>query len=513
MKKYILLSILILFSFRTVFAAHQSINTYKQQSNESIEEKVSKLNLPVIHINTKDGEEPTCNSIEHPDGCIGTGATDNHYIKGEITIHKEGNLIFNSGEYSKNKSGMRIKVRGNSSATLPYKSFKVKLEVKHDLFNRNEDKYKDKNWALLNIMSTRDLRTVVGFYVGKLMGMKWEPEYQFVNLFVNGDYRGLYMLSENVKVSEGRCALSDPSGLLIEADPYWWNEDPEKPVIKTNYLPYAMGYTFKNPDLLIGDPMLDDIKNYLNEFEYALYEGNDISKYVDIKSFATWILAHDLLGTLDGAGSNYYVLKDDFFSGDALYQSKLCMGPLWDFDTIFEKPGEWCTAHDIHLFYYKEFFKRLDFVTEYYTQWMNIHNDISPKVISFVEDLISKYGEAINESRKLAPKYKDEWVTTVDENLTEVKNWFENRIPWMDKSVTDIMNALSIKDIQDESTITSVTIYNIKGHVYDRFEGKEAHDIFNNSTDIAKLNLQPGVYILRATYDNESTKSKKYIKF
>ena len=503
MQKYLFLSLLFLFSLNFTYASNQN-------NSKEIEDKVSKLNIPVINVVTVDGKEPTCISVDHPDGCIGTGAAENNYVKGMVTIHENGNLIFDSGKYKKNTSGMRIKVRGNSSATIPYKSFKIKFEVKHDLFNRNNDKYKDKVWALLNILSTRDLRTVVGFYTAQQMGMEWEPEYKFVNLFVNGDYRGLYMLSETVKDSEGRCVMKDPTSLLFEADPYWWNEDPEDPVIKTKHLPYAMGYTFKYPKLKVDDPILNDIKAYLDEFEDALYGGNDISKYIDIKSFATWILTHDLLGTLDGAGSNYYLIKDDFLGGNAVYNSKLRMGPLWDFDTIFERHDEWCTAHDIHLFYYQELFKRFDFVKEYYTQWMAIHNDIAPKVISFVEDFTAKYGAAIEESRKLAPPYKDEWVTTIDDNLTEINNWFEERIPWMDKSVSDIMEAASITDIQEDTEIVSLTLYNIEGLICGTFEGREATDIFYGRGKIAELH--PGVYIINAKCSNGTTKTRKYVK-
>ena len=514
MKRTFLISLMFILSLGAICVnpAHSRSIINEQSENDSIENIVSRINLPVIHIITEDSIEPSCKIIEHPEGCVGHSITDNNYVKGHMKIHLDTMLVYDSGDYVKKKSGMRIKVRGNTSADFPYKSFKIKTEVKTDFFNREDSKYKSKSWVLLNLYSTRDLRTIAGCHVAKLLGIDWEPEHKFVNLFMNGEYRGLYMLSESVEASDGRCKLKDDSGLLIEADPYWWKEGPEDPVIKTNYLPYAIGYTFKNPELSVDDPMLDDIKEYLNAFEDSLYNGKDISKYIDMRSFATWILAHDILGTSDGAGSNIYLTKDDFLSGDEVFNSKLRMGPLWDFDSLFETDDKWCTCHDLNFFYYQELFKRPEFIEEYRNLWFEVHEDIANNTISFIKEFIEKDGEAIDESRRVSPPDRWVWRHTVNDNLTEIEKWFEKRMPWMEDSVSELLQAVSVAPVSKNSEITSVTIFDMSGRICKIYSGNEAARIFNSPRHKESIsNLLNGIYIMKATYADGSTKSRRQI--
>ena len=69
------------------------------------------------------------------------------------------------------------------------------------------------------------LNTLVGLKVNELIEMQWTPQYCFVNLMINGDYRGIYILTESVK-RDIDCRLNvDKTGYIIEYDAYWWNED------------------------------------------------------------------------------------------------------------------------------------------------------------------------------------------------------------------------------------------------------------------------------------------------
>ena len=441
---------------------------------------------------------------------MGTGTTGNEFVKGRMIMHEYGDTLYDSGEYVKGLSGIRIKVRGNSSASISNKSFKIKLQAEEDLLGREDPKHKNKEWALLNYFSTCDLRTVTGLYVGKLLGMPWEPEWQFVNLFVNDRYRGLYLLSETVEVSEGRCQVG-PDGFLFEADPYWWNEDQEKAVVKTKRLPYAMGYTFKYPKYKAGDAVLDDIKSYMDEFEDALYDGRDISPYIDLKSFARWMLAHDILGTKDGAGSNLFVMKDDFPEGEDRYDSKLCMGPLWDLGTIFSTPDEWATAHYMTFFYYEQLFKRPEFVEEYLRQWVKVREEVGPKTIAFVEHLVEEQGEAINYSRKISPRDRGYRLYDVQDDVDMTKKWFSTRKGWLDHALARHIKT-AVGEIRSASDLTSVSIYDVTGRLRGRLEGDEGAALYRgNGADRLSGDLPAGVYILRATYSDGKSESRKVV--
>lgn len=52
------------------------------------------------------------------------------------------------------------------------------------------------------------------------------------------------------------------------------------------------------------------IKSYMERVEDAIYNEKGASDLIDYKSFARWILAHDMLGSWDAAGSNMYLYSD-----------------------------------------------------------------------------------------------------------------------------------------------------------------------------------------------------------
>ena len=108
--------------------------------------------LPVVVVNTVNGEEPTAERVVAPEGCLGKSIINATKVPGRVRIYNPGdaeNPIFDSGEYAENISGMTFKIRGNTSAMRPKNPFKIKLQKKADMLMRGDKKYSDKNWALI----------------------------------------------------------------------------------------------------------------------------------------------------------------------------------------------------------------------------------------------------------------------------------------------------------------------------------------------------------------------------
>ena len=115
-------------------------------------EEVLGYDLPVVVVNTVDGEEPTAEQIDHPEGCMGTGVTNITKVPGRVRIFYPSDAespAYDSGEYREGESGMLFKIRGNSSALDDKKPFKIKLQKKADMLMRGDKKYNDKDWALI----------------------------------------------------------------------------------------------------------------------------------------------------------------------------------------------------------------------------------------------------------------------------------------------------------------------------------------------------------------------------
>ena len=267
-------------------------------------DSIKSLGLPVITIETVDGEEPTCEYVDHPEGMAGYGIRNATKVPGRLTITLGDEVLYDSGPYAKNIGGMRIKIRGNSSAYPQKKPYKMKLEAGADLLLRgNDETYSDKDWLLIK---DSDLRQCIGYETSRLMGMEWTPGYRYVNVVMNGDYRGLYLLCEPVERNT-RCRINvSETGYIVESDAYFWNED--------LYIPSSLrpfGWTLKYPDAdNITEERLVWLTSELAGLEDAL-SGNSYAERIDVESFARWLLAHDILGTWDSYGSNLFIARYD----------------------------------------------------------------------------------------------------------------------------------------------------------------------------------------------------------
>ena len=90
--------------------------------------------LPVLYIQTVDSEEPTCDYVSAPAGCMGKTIANATKVPGRMIIYQwldeMDSVLYDSGDYEKDVSGMTIKIRGNTSAYYEKKPYKIKLQKK-----------------------------------------------------------------------------------------------------------------------------------------------------------------------------------------------------------------------------------------------------------------------------------------------------------------------------------------------------------------------------------------------
>lgn len=214
--------------------------------------------LMTICIHTENGEFPTFTEADPPEGMLGASINDNAYVKGYCEI---ANL--DSGQ--RFASRMKLKVRGNTSARVAgpdgKQSYKLVLREAADLYGNG---HWDKKYVLL-AGAGENLNTFLGFRIGQYCGMKWNPDCRYVNLVINDDYRGIYLL---VPALDGvsRSEHVGPNGFMVECDAYWWKEDT---YFRTDGITATMAYTVKYPDVdLLNDARLEKIKDYMDRVEY-----------------------------------------------------------------------------------------------------------------------------------------------------------------------------------------------------------------------------------------------------
>jgi len=269
---------------------------------------------------------------------------------------------------------------------------------------------------------------MLGFKVNELMGLQWTPQYMYVNVMINGKYQGLYMLLESVKRDQKSRLNVSKNGYIFEYDMYWWKEDLYVQI--PTYLPWKIYYTFQYPD---SEDMTEEQLTYFTEMitavEASIKDGTYLD-YIDLKSFVSWILAHDILGTADGSGSNIFLTKYD--NSD---HSKVMMANLWDLNSILQKYNDWSAVHS--MFYFKYLFGNNPndtFKRAYRRRWDEVSPTIFDDLYSFIDEFAeSEEAEALNISADMDQKL---WKWDL-ENLSvpSVVNHFKrqlgNRRTWL----------------------------------------------------------------------------------
>lgn len=395
---------------------------------QSLREKLDAIGLLTIYIYTEKGESPTFAEADPTVDAWGQTIRDNAYVEGycEITNLSAGRAF---------ASRMKLKARGNTTARaagpegkMPYK---LVLKDAADLF---ENGHGDRRYALLALQG-QDLKTHLSFLIGQQCGMKWTPDCRFVNVVLNGDYRGIYLL---VSAVDG-ASLSEhvgPQGFMVECDAYWWNESV---YFEAEAIGSKMAYTVKYPDReRLTGARLQQIKAYMDAL------GRDIkrdgaSDRIDVETFIAWLMTRDITGEIDAGGANIYYYLEQYDAGDP-ERFKLHMGPLWDFDNTFRRDGacdgKWSAQRNNHGLYFRYLLKNDAFVAGYEECW----NRISPTLIdvaqSRLQALIEAEGRSIDASRRLDAERWGSSMVRIEDEAEEKMDWLKDRMDWIDSELS-----------------------------------------------------------------------------
>ena len=433
------------------------------QTTVSLDE-VKQAGLHIVEITTIDGEEPQGKIITHPNNPDNYNMTYLNKVPCRIIVKKDNETLYDSGPYEKKSSGATIRVNGNTSAyyshplNMPYK---IKLEKAADLLCRgNDSKYKDKEWRLLK--DAVSLNTMIGFKVSQLLDLESTPAYIPCNVIINGDYRGCYLLMETMKQNEScRINCDKQTGYIIEKDPYWWKETR---YFSSNWYKDDNVYrwTWKYPDSdEVNEEQETYIKQYIVSMEESLSNGN-YESYIDIMSFAKWILVHDIIGTRDSWGSNMFIKKYDNTDN-----SQLQLPCVWDFDSSYDiTPGSFSLLHTQENEYFYALFNSSNrvFATTYITLW----NDKKKEIVNKLYDFLNEYpnsdeAKALDISRALYNERFDYHYSTVNEDIQLINNWLQNHIDLLDQNIQLIDKSTNISINKTGINNTHNTYYNLNG--------------------------------------------------
>ena len=242
-------------------------------------------------------------------------------------------LILVDGETLRYEN-VQIRGRGNSTWwNSDKKAYRVKFANKERFLG--EDFANARSWTLLaNHGDKTMIRNALTYDLGRFMGMKFCPGAKFVDLYLNGDYRGTYQISDQVQVHKKRIEVSEEDGWLLEVVNQYSKEEP---LITTTR--YGIMYNVKNPEnanLTVNKRIA--IGQWLRNFEETVASDDFMDPqrgyraYVDEDDLINWYVGAEITGNIDALFS-IYMYKD----GD---DDKMHFGPLWDLDLGYDNSSE-----------------------------------------------------------------------------------------------------------------------------------------------------------------------------
>lgn len=260
--------------------------------------------------------------------------TDGGQLVTDTENYKKGRIIVKSSVPSEELNMItEIRGRGNSTWGMPKKPYRIKLDSKTQLLNLPA---KAKNWVLLaNYADKTLIRNALAFKISEMVELEFSPSVRFVDVVLNDEYLGNYMVTDQVQVHSKRVPVEEQEGAediaggyLIEVDgfassePNWFTTRRGIPV------------TVKYPDDEdINAQQNAYIREFTQRFEDVLFSSNfkdpetGYRSMVDERSLINWYIACELTGNSDAFWSIYmYKYRDS---------DKFYFGPLWDFDIAF----------------------------------------------------------------------------------------------------------------------------------------------------------------------------------
>ena len=252
---------------------------------------------------------------------IATDSIDTEYVA--CTIEIAGN-----GQYeSIAPASARIRQRGNSTRLwYDKKPYRIKLDNKTSILGLPANK----DWVLLaNYRDQSKFMNAIAFDMARYMGsFPFVNANRFVEVEINGDYMGMYQLTEQIERATSRVDI-DTSGLLLSLDK---DDGPElSPDAGNNFYSkvYGMPVAVKYPKNISAE-RLEAIAADFATLEQAIVSADydNVQKLIDMESFIDFILLQEITRNVElEAPRSMYLYRDD--------TGKYHMGPVWDFDGGF----------------------------------------------------------------------------------------------------------------------------------------------------------------------------------
>lgn len=317
---------------------------------------------------------------------------------------------------------------------------------------------------------------------------------KFVELIINDEYRGVYVLMEKVKQGKNRVPISDlyptenagddvTGGYLLKIDKTSgspstsWKSNYTSGITATQKCEFQIEYPQYG---LITQQQLVYIRDYINNWEKKLMteDMNDpkasFRDYMDVSSFVNYFILNEVTRNVDGYRLSTYLYKDKESLG-----GKIKMGPAWDFNISFGNADYlegWKTDGFVYKamendggkndywqvpFWWNKLIQDASFRKALATRWKTVRFSflntntlfatIDSAQIALKDPLIRNFQKYPLMGKKIWPNY---YVgASLSDEVNWLKNWIQGRLVWLDAQMAVFDSPILAVREEDASAI------------------------------------------------------------
>ena len=368
----------------------------------------------------------------------------------------------------------RAGIRGRGNSTWEWydkKPYRIKLDKKQKMLGMD----KAKSWVLLaNYRDVTDMMNTYVFELGRMMGLPFTNHSRYVEVLLNGEYVGVYQLTEQVQQGDNRVDISDERGILLTLD----IDDGPKGVSSSERSFWTVGYSMpaavKYPDEENLTPSRrDSIRSVFGALEDAVKRKDfaRAAELLDMESFARYLMIQELVYNVElSAPRSIFLHKDG--------EGKWVMGPLWDFDAGYD--FDWADMYNGHDYFasttetvmgsnpvkrngnyhdtpafFTDLFGTKEFVELYKKTWRQYADSIVSRPWQEVEKYANglRQGAIARESTKWPVRRKN-----FETELEKMHTWLTNRAAFLGNLIENIPDPGEVVPVDDEKLCGTIDV-------------------------------------------------------
>lgn len=330
-----------------------------------------------------------------------------------------------------------IRLRGNSTMLFEKKPYRIKFDKKQSLFGLEDSK----SWVLLaDYLDPSSLLNYTAFTLGAEMdGLAFTATPNKVNVYLNGEYKGIYTLCEQIQENEGRMdiemdgitedmvdlkdynfficmdesCIADVGAKLDET--YFYIEEYE--------LYFELKYPERSdfPTEALFNSYLSQLKVYVKDAldTFVARDLDGIRSICNVDSLVDFLIIDVIMGEQDHAYKSFNMYYTNT-SDNERENGKLNFGPIWDYDFALNHvwtgaPNENYEIIDV-VMYSNLFFQAVPEIPELYELVKLRYNELAAPAL---ENYIDNFDDLRYSMDKSLQLNQELWYDGISEDLTD----------------------------------------------------------------------------------------------